>query len=130
MNRRTLLRGMAAGAAGLLLPPSVGEVAAEVERRYWSLGAMPGRVSNLIVMHDHPFAPILLLSSDMGITRIDRAMRHERGIPILTEEVLNHARWLRARGARDLMLKNERMGSDPLFALSSRYGAGMASEGT
>ena len=43
MNRRRLLQGVVAGAAGLLLPPSVGEVAAEVERRYWALGQMPER---------------------------------------------------------------------------------------
>lgn len=43
MNRRRLLQGVVAGAAGLLLPPSVGEAAAAVERRYWALGAMPGR---------------------------------------------------------------------------------------
>ena len=42
MNRRALLRGMAAGAAGLLLPASVGEVTASVERRYWALGGVPG----------------------------------------------------------------------------------------
>ena len=52
MNRRDLLRGFAAAASGLLVPASVGEVAAEVERRWWALGAMPGRVDEAARIND------------------------------------------------------------------------------
>jgi hypothetical protein len=41
MNRRSLLKGFAAGVAGLMVPVGVAEAAEEVSRRYWSLGAMP-----------------------------------------------------------------------------------------
>lgn len=55
MNRRRLLQGVVAGAAGLLLPPSVGEVAAEVERRWWSLGAVPGREPRIVDVWEQDF---------------------------------------------------------------------------
>lgn len=56
MNRRDLLRGLAGVAGGLVLPASVADVAAEVERRYWSLGAMPGveqagRISDAVIRY-------------------------------------------------------------------------------
>lgn len=40
MNRRTLLRGLAGVAGGLILPAGVAD-AAEAGRRVWALGAMP-----------------------------------------------------------------------------------------
>lgn len=42
MNRRSLLKGFAAGVAGLMVPVTVAEAAEEVSRKYWSLGAVPG----------------------------------------------------------------------------------------
>jgi hypothetical protein len=43
MNRRTLLKGFAAGVAGLMVPVTVAEAAEDV-RRYWSLDqTMTGR---------------------------------------------------------------------------------------
>ena len=41
MNRRDLFKGVAGLAAGLLLPSTLQENAAEA-RRYWALGPMPG----------------------------------------------------------------------------------------
>lgn len=105
MNRRRLLQGVVAGAAGLLLPPSVGEVAAEVERRYWALGQMPGRVGNGIYLRDLEYAPILVLHSDMGETRLDACTTYAPGGKVaIKDAVLEHAHWLRERGARDVVL--------------------------
>lgn len=47
MNRRNLLKGVAGLTAGLLLPSTVAENA-ETARRYWALGAMPGKESPII----------------------------------------------------------------------------------
>lgn len=62
MNRRDLLRGVLGVAGGLVLPPSVADVAAEVERRYWALGQMPGRDSLIIDMWEQDF----IVSVDPG----------------------------------------------------------------
>ena len=40
VNRRTLLQGIAALGAGLILPPTLAENV-QASRRYWALGAMP-----------------------------------------------------------------------------------------
>lgn len=55
MNRRALLKGIACVAGGLVLPASVGEVAAEVERRWWSLGAVPGREPRIVDVWEQDF---------------------------------------------------------------------------
>lgn len=54
MNRRTLLAGFVAGAAGLILPGGVSENA-ETARRWWSLGAVPGRDPRIIDMWEQDF---------------------------------------------------------------------------
>jgi hypothetical protein len=42
MDRRTLLKGVAALGAGLLLPPTLAENVEAATRRYWALGGIPG----------------------------------------------------------------------------------------
>ncbi|MDQ3124784.1 MAG: hypothetical protein M3Q74_04190 [Pseudomonadota bacterium] len=56
MDRRTLLKGIAGAAAGLVLPTTVGENA-EAVRRYWALDrTMVGRV---VVRHVDDYLPRL-----------------------------------------------------------------------
>ena len=43
MNRRQLLKGIAALGAGLILPPTLAENT-ETVRRYWALGAIPAPI--------------------------------------------------------------------------------------
>ena len=64
MNRRNLLRGFVGAASGLLVPASVGEVAAEVERRWWALGAMPGRDSRIIDVWEQDFVAVEISAAD------------------------------------------------------------------
>ncbi len=77
MNRRDLLKGVAGLTAGLLLPSTVAENAAEA-RRYWALGAMPGdtvltddEINGSIIAEDYDNL-VLYLSKMFGVPLITR----------------------------------------------------------